>query len=142
MKQTGKLMVRSDPYALPLDTSNDSLGLIGGKGKSLARMTNAGFSVPTGFHLTTEAYKCFVDRNELQSKILTLAQPEIRGLALSFEQASNNIRNLFDQAEMPDDVVAEAFARSALAPSTLANPWRCRTDAMRMAGMTRITMAS
>lgn len=106
MKQTGKLMVRSDPYALPLDTSNDSLGLIGGKGKSLARMTNAGFSVPTGFHLTTEAYKCFVDRNELQSKILTLAQPEIRGLALSFEQASNNIRNLFDQAEMPDDVVA------------------------------------
>ena len=103
----GKLMARSDSYALPLDTNNDSLELIGGKGKSLARMANAGFSVPTGFHLTTEAYKRFVDRNGLQSKILELAKPEISGIALSFEQASNNIRDLFDQGEVSDDIVAE-----------------------------------
>ncbi|MEE3278207.1 MAG: PEP/pyruvate-binding domain-containing protein [Pseudomonadota bacterium] len=100
-------MARSDSYALPLDTNNDSLELIGGKGKSLARMANAGFSVPTGFHLTTEAYKRFVDRNGLQSKILELAKPEISGIALSFEQASNNIRDLFDQGEVSDDIVAE-----------------------------------
>ena len=59
-------MARSDSYALPLDTSNDSLELIGGKGKSLARMARAGFSVPPGFHLTTAAYKRFVDRYGLQ----------------------------------------------------------------------------
>ncbi|MEC9285491.1 MAG: PEP/pyruvate-binding domain-containing protein, partial [Pseudomonadota bacterium] len=92
---------------LPLNTDNDSLELIGGKGKSLARMASAGFTVPTGFHVTTAAYKNFVDTNELQSKILELAKPEINGIALSFEQASKNIRALFDQARISDDIVAE-----------------------------------
>ena len=96
-----------DSYVLHLNTDNDSLELIGGKGKSLARMASAGFSVPTGFHLTTTAYKNFVDTNELQSKILELAKPEINGIALSFEQASKNIRALFDQARISDDIVAE-----------------------------------
>ncbi|GIT39336.1 MAG: hypothetical protein Ct9H300mP8_05320 [Gammaproteobacteria bacterium] len=91
---------------MPLDTSNDSLELIGGKGKSLARMARAGFSVPTGFHLTTAAYKRFVDRNGLQSKILELANRKSAASPL-FRQASNNIRNLFDQAEVSDDIVSE-----------------------------------
>ena len=100
-------MNSSGSYVLPLNTDNDSLDLIGGKGKSLARMAIAGFSVPTGFHLTTAAYKTFIDENELQSKILELAKPEINGIALSFEQASKNIRALFDQARISDDIVAE-----------------------------------
>ncbi|MEC9252611.1 MAG: PEP/pyruvate-binding domain-containing protein, partial [Pseudomonadota bacterium] len=100
-------MNSSGSYVLPLNTDNDSLDLIGGKGKSLARMAIAGFTVPTGFHLTTAAYKTFIDENELQSKILELAKPEINGIALSFEQASKNIRALFDQARISDDIVAE-----------------------------------
>ena len=88
----GYLVNSPDSYVLHLNTDNDSLELIGGKGKSLARMASAGFSVPTGFHLTTTAYKNFVDTNELQSKILELAKPEINGIALSIEQASKNNR--------------------------------------------------
>ncbi len=42
---------------LPLDDSAADLATAGGKGASLARLTRAGLPVPTGFHLTTRAYR-------------------------------------------------------------------------------------
>ena len=35
----------------------------GGKGANLARLTRAGFSVPRGFIISTDAYRAFVDAN-------------------------------------------------------------------------------
>ena len=40
-------------FIRPLDTRDDDLDLLGGKGRSLARLSNAGFAVPGGFHVTT-----------------------------------------------------------------------------------------
>ncbi|KKN55198.1 hypothetical protein LCGC14_0584680 [marine sediment metagenome] len=92
---------------MPIDTKNVSLELIGGKGKSLARMTSANIPVPTGFYLTTSAYKDFVEENNLQKAILNLAKPEIIGKTVSFESASKNIQFLIKGVKLSDEITTE-----------------------------------
>jgi pyruvate,water dikinase len=45
---------------LPLDDPAADLTTVGGKGASLARLIRAGLPVPGGFHVTTAAYRAFV----------------------------------------------------------------------------------
>ena len=94
-------------YTLPLDTAETSLELLGGKGRSLARMALVGLAVPGGFHVTASAYRRFVDENNLQAPILNLAKPEITGRTLSFDSASAGIQALLGDAEPPDVIVSE-----------------------------------
>ncbi len=94
-------------YILPIDTKNVSLEMIGGKGKSLARMASSRMSVPSGFYLTTSAYKDFVQKNNLQKDILNLAKPEIIGRTVSFESASKHIQELINGVELSDEIVNE-----------------------------------
>ena len=94
-------------YILPIDTKTVSLEMIGGKGKSLARMASAGMSVPSGFYLTTSAYKDFVEKNNLQEAIINLAKPEIIGKTVSFESASKNIQELIKGSELSDEIANE-----------------------------------
>jgi pyruvate,water dikinase len=94
-------------YTLPLDTAESSLELLGGKGRSLARMAAAELAVPGGFHVTASAYRRYADENNLQTPILDLAKPEITGRTLSFESASAGIQALFEKAEPPYDIVSE-----------------------------------
>ncbi|MCP3804486.1 PEP-utilizing enzyme [Allokutzneria sp. A3M-2-11 16] len=54
---------------LPLDAATD-LATVGGKGLSLAKLARAGFPVPTGFHVTTHAYRRFASaRDEVSAAI-------------------------------------------------------------------------
>ena len=57
-------------YILPLNDPRATLEVVGGKGASLSKLANAGFPVPAGYHVTTHAYRRFVDKNELQPFIL------------------------------------------------------------------------
>jgi pyruvate,water dikinase len=97
-------------YTLPLDTAESSLEVLGGKGRSLARMAAAGLAVPGGFHVTADAYRRFVDENNLQSRILDLAKPEITGRTLSFDSASAGIQALFEEAKPSGDIVSQVCA--------------------------------
>jgi pyruvate,water dikinase len=94
-------------YTLPLDTAESSLEVLGGKGRSLARMAAAGLAVPGGFHVTASAYRRFVDENKLQVHILDLARPEITGRTLSFDAASVAIQALFVEVEPSAAIVSE-----------------------------------
>ncbi|MHA1940607.1 MAG: PEP/pyruvate-binding domain-containing protein, partial [Candidatus Hodarchaeales archaeon] len=97
----------NDKYVMSIDTKTFSLEMIGGKGKSLAKMASAGMSVPSGFYLTTSAYKDFVKKNNLQEKIINFAKPEIVGKTISFESASKNIQELINGVELSDETVKE-----------------------------------
>jgi len=102
-------------YILPIDAKDVSLEMIGGKGKSLARMASAGMTVPDGFYLTTSAYKDFVEENNLQETIINLAKPEIIGKTVSFESASKRIQELIKAAELSSEIITEIHqAYSAL----------------------------
>ena len=95
---------------LPLDTTNDDLNTIGGKGRSLSRLSNAGFNVPGGFLVPTAAYRRFVADNDLQARILNLCKPIIIEGAVSFEQASKKIQELFSLYELSSEIESDIIA--------------------------------
>ena len=97
-------------FVRPLDTPDDALDLLGGKGRSLARTKSAGFAVPNGFHVTTAAYRSFVAEHGLQRRIVALAKPELVNGAVSFDKASTAIQELLGTPALSDHVVSEIAA--------------------------------
>jgi phosphohistidine swiveling domain-containing protein len=92
---------------LPIDAKDAGLEVVGGKGRSLAEMANAGLDVPGGFYVTTAAYRHFVAQNDLQSRIIDLAKPEIGEFTLSFDKASAAIQALFNNLDLADSIADE-----------------------------------
>ena len=93
-------------YILKLSEHQATLENVGGKGMSLAKMINAGFPVPDGFHITTEAYRAFVDANNLQTKILTALKDVDTTIPASLETASATIGGFFAESKIPTDIAA------------------------------------
>src|SRR6266498_2057806 len=88
-------------YTLPFSTENSMLAIVGGKGANLSRMSRAGFPVPPGFFVTTEAYCAFVQANNLQKQIIALASNQ----AEPSEARSVAIRQFFANGRIPVDLV-------------------------------------
>ena len=97
-------------YTERLDTTDDAPEVVGGKGRSLSRLARAGFEVPGGFLVTTRAYREFVEAHDLKARILTLARPELVDGVVSFRKATDGIRQLFDEHDLPSGVRAEISA--------------------------------
>ena len=51
------------------EVDKSDVALVGGKGANLGEMTKAGFPVPPGFIVTSEAYFHFLEQNKLEEKI-------------------------------------------------------------------------
>jgi pyruvate,water dikinase len=85
-------------FVLALADPAASLELVGGKGASLARLARAGFNVPRGFHLTTAAYRAFVEANALEAPILEAVSRH------TSDQAARAVSQLFERAAMPGSV--------------------------------------
>jgi pyruvate,water dikinase len=103
----------SSEYILPLSDPHATLDVVGGKGASLARLAQAGLPVPDGFHITTAAYRRFVQDNDLQPRILVALQAADPAQPSTLEAASRAIDELFAQATFPQTVAAaisEAYA--------------------------------
>ncbi len=83
---------------LPLNSPNATLETAGGKGANLARLVRAGFNVPSGFLIPTEAYRQFVAEQKLDAVI----NDALTGLDVNnpaaLEKASQTIRAQFEQA--------------------------------------------
>ncbi|RPG48940.1 MAG: hypothetical protein CBB61_008155 [Gammaproteobacteria bacterium TMED1] len=90
-----------------LGSDQESLDLVGGKGRSLTKLVAAGFNVPPGFQITTDAYHQFINENDLQPRILESVKPKIVNGICSFEQASEDIVNLFHAHDISDALTRE-----------------------------------
>ncbi|MGD0858477.1 MAG: PEP/pyruvate-binding domain-containing protein [Terracidiphilus sp.] len=101
---------QSSPILLNLDSPEATLERVGGKGASLARMVEAGLPVPPGFHITTEAYRRFVDENHLTAGIQSVAAQAQANDPATLDRASEQIQSLFAQGKIPGDI-AEAIRR-------------------------------
>ena len=97
----------SNANILPIDTKEATLEIVGGKGRSLAEMVNAGLAVPGGFYVTTTAYRKYILENNLQQKIIELAKPEIGEFTLSFDKASAAIQNIFMNEPISNEMAKE-----------------------------------
>lgn len=93
-------------YVLPLSDHQATIETVGGKGWSLAKMLQAGFPIPDGFHITTEAYRQFIAANNLQTKILAALKDVDLSLPASLETASATIGGIFANAKIPADIAA------------------------------------
>ena len=91
-------------YILKLSDPQATLENVGGKGMSLAKMINAGFPVPNGFHITTEAYRTFIAANGLQTKILAALKDANPSLPSTLETASATIGSFFAEPKIPADI--------------------------------------
>lgn len=105
-----------------------SLQLAGGKGSNLAKLARAGFAVPPGFIITTDAYRLFVASNQLHSRILDLAKSISSQDLAALEATSTEIRTLFEEGTMPMELMGEIQAAyqtllSNLPNSTISAPY-------------------
>ena len=97
-------------YTVAFDGAGHSLEVVGGKGRSLSLLADAGFNVPRGFLVTTFAYRDFVEANDLKARILALARPEVVEAVVSFEKAAERIRQLFDEHDLEFGIGSEISA--------------------------------
>ena len=97
-------------FIIPLSDPRATLEIVGGKGMSLARLANAGFPVPCGFHLTTEAYRKFVSGNNLQTGINTALANIDSNQPSTFTSAATIIGEVFADANIPDEIANEIQA--------------------------------
>ncbi|MBV7334511.1 hypothetical protein KFU94_40985 [Chloroflexi bacterium TSY] len=109
-------------HTIPFSQLNKTnIPLAGGKGANLGEMTTAGFPVPPGFVLTTEAYDAFVQANGLPQQIIDLAHTVSADDPQSSEAASEKIKQLFLGTDMPGDIVeAVMTANDALGERAVA----------------------
>lgn len=100
-------------YTLSLADPQATIETVGGKGLSLAKMLQAGFPVPGGFHITTAAYRMFVSANGLQAKILIALNGVDTAQPATLETASATIGRFFAESPIPAEI-AEAITASYL----------------------------
>lgn len=84
--------------------SKSDVSIAGGKGASLGEMMRAGIPVPTGFVILVEAFDKFLAETDLVQEIASqLARINYKDIN-SVDRASNEIRDLFHDASMPEDL--------------------------------------
>jgi pyruvate,water dikinase len=96
------------PLILPFTAPEPTLARAGGKGLNLSALARAGFPVPPGFIVTTDAYRAFVAANQIQDRLLSLVKSLAPDDPIALESASTQIAALFAEGHIPPDI-AEAI---------------------------------
>lgn len=76
----------------------------GGKGLHLAEMTSRGLPVPSGFIISTAAYRQFRDENRLSGVIAAAVKPIDPADTTALETASKTIRAAFTHGSLSDSI--------------------------------------
>jgi phosphoenolpyruvate synthase/pyruvate phosphate dikinase len=92
-------------FVHPLSRPGGDVAVLGGKGASLVRLTEAGFNVPDGFCLTTDAYAAFLSANGLAPVITELTRRLDHRDVAAAERVSGIITTGFEAGDLPSSVV-------------------------------------
>src|SRR2546425_3668873 len=91
------------------DLSVGDVGVAGGKGANLGEMRKAGFPVPDGFVVTTEAFELFTRANGLEKKIgWLLAKIDVNN-EKKLETYTSMIRLIIESSRIPKAIVEEVL---------------------------------
>ena len=80
---------------LPLNSDQAELKTVGGKGANLSLLARAGFPVPDGFLVTTQAYLAFISSNHLEERIQATLPDVENGSPEDLERVSAQIRAIY-----------------------------------------------
>jgi phosphohistidine swiveling domain-containing protein len=107
-------MGMENAWILPLDARQATLETAGGKGANLARLVREGFPVPSGFIVTTSAYRATVAANDLARFILDAIEDLQADDPIALAAVSDAIRARFASGTLPLDLLdalRQAYAR-------------------------------
>jgi pyruvate, water dikinase len=135
-KREGAPMSEKNEYIRWLENlANEDAASVGGKNASLGEMIQLlkeeGVRVPPGFATTAQAYREFVEENDLAEKLKD-AIGKMRGEQQSLDKTGTRIRRLFRKAQFPEgiaDAVREAYRELAKRDGTDAPPVAVRSSA-------------
>jgi pyruvate,water dikinase len=91
------------------EVEKEDTALVGGKGANLGEMTRAGFPVPNGFIVTSNAYYAFVKENDLKKKIINLLSTVNVEDSHSLMQVSADIRKVIRKGKLPTEVIKDTL---------------------------------
>ncbi len=86
------------------DLSKNDVALAGGKGASLGEMTQGGIPVPPGFVILSTSFEKFLEENDLGIEIDSILYSVNHKKIHTVENASEEIRALILQAEIPKNI--------------------------------------
>lgn len=96
------------PYTRPLsEVTKEDVASVGGKGANLGELMRAGFQVPRGFAVCAEAFEKFLKETDLYQEVDTLLDGVDHDAIHTAEEASEKIRGLILNAEVPSDISKE-----------------------------------
>jgi pyruvate,water dikinase len=94
------------PYILNFDECDlSSLPYVGGKNASLGELIRAGVPVPPGFAVTTEAYRRFLNKNNLEKPISILLKDLDPQNIDRVNAVSEAVREMIEKAQVPEGLV-------------------------------------
>jgi pyruvate,water dikinase len=95
-------------HILPFSNiDKSSLSLVGGKSANLGELTKAGFNVPNGFCVTTEAFKAFIKESEKMQEYY-IALDKINASEMEkISSLGHNVREYIVSCEIPGDIKHE-----------------------------------
>ncbi len=102
-------MVNSAPLILDLSEVNlEMIDSVGGKNASLGEMIQnldgRGINVPGGFVITVEAYKKFIEHNDVEERINAILKKLDPNNIVQLRQAGAQIRSLMVDGDFPDEL--------------------------------------
>ena len=107
-------------YVLPLESSDCTLSVAGGKGANLSQLVRAAFPVPQGCVITTLAYQAFTKANGIDGQIQELARSVPDDEPEALESQSRVLRQFFEEGFISPDLEQDIL--SAHRQLTLSSP--------------------
>lgn len=91
--------------------TNKDVGIVGGKNASLGEMIRAlkkkGVTIPNGFAITAEAYRYYLQYNDLEDRLRDLMGKLRPKDMSSLKRTGKSVRRLIADAQMPEDLQNE-----------------------------------
>ncbi len=109
-------------FVLHFGSPEIKLETAGGKGLNLARLARAGFNVPRGFIISTDAYRAFVDANRWLAGIGSTVGDITADDVCALEKLSAQIRASFSVGVMPPEIALPSALRVMISGMSR---WRC-----------------
>jgi len=97
------------PVAWLSTISASDIDTVGGKGASLGELTRAGLPVPSGFVVTANTYRTFIEETEIADELFDAVDVDTED-STALAEAEQRARKLILETEWPDDQKQDVLA--------------------------------
>ena len=85
------------------EVGKEDIAIVGGKGASLGEMLRAELPVPTGFAVTAQAFRRFIDENSINDELFGSLEVDVDNADI-LRNAEKNAKKIIMDAKMPQDI--------------------------------------